>query len=254
MKSEGIDTGINDCFYTSSGNAFGTMNDITSFYQNTVEPAFAELSKLRNKKRCILYYLHTHPTLSKDERRSLIAKADRLEQMIKWGDTYEVDEDACKLAIKLIVNAYINNIDKNTMTVLELLDVKSFNASKKLNGKLSVFARGKLQSKLMERLSWEGYRFVEVAPEYTSQICPVCGHLSKDNRNGKTFKCTCCGHTDDADHVGSVNIKERYTNKKLYKSLDNAIGHQKVEKTIKAYYEKQHTAYLKRQTEAGGQQ
>ena len=27
---------------------------------------------------------------------------ERLEQMIKWGDTYEVDEDACKLAIKAL--------------------------------------------------------------------------------------------------------------------------------------------------------
>ena len=27
---------------------------------------------------------------------------ERLEQMIEWGDTYEVDEDACKLAIKAL--------------------------------------------------------------------------------------------------------------------------------------------------------
>lgn len=49
-----------------------------------------------------------------------------------------------------------------------------------------------------------------VHSEYTSQQCPVCGHISQDNRpNQETFKCQCCGHYDNADHNAAVNIVNR---------------------------------------------
>lgn len=34
----------------------------------------------------------------------------------------------------------------------------------------SLFARGKLQHRLMEELNWRGFDFLEVAPDYTSQV------------------------------------------------------------------------------------
>ena len=98
---------------------------------------------------------------------------------------------------------------------MELPDIKEFNKSRMVNGMLSVFSRGKLAEKLMEELSWHGFPFVQVEPAYTSQICPVCGCLDKASRNGKVFHCICCGHTDDADHVGSINIKARAEDKEL---------------------------------------
>ena len=45
--------------------------------------------------------------------------------------------------------------------------------------------------------------------------CPVCGNVDAANRNDKRFACTCCGHTDDADHVGALNIKERGDDKEI---------------------------------------
>lgn len=78
-----------------------------------------------------------------------------------------------------------------------------------------MFARGKLQQKLMITLNWKGYDFMEVVPDFTSQVCPVCGNLDADNRKDKAFKCTCCGHEDDADHNASVNIKERANDKEI---------------------------------------
>lgn len=40
-----------------------------------------------------------------------------------------------------------------------------------------MFCRGKTQEALMKALNWKGYDFVEVAPEFTSQVCPVCGNF-----------------------------------------------------------------------------
>jgi transposase len=47
---------------------------------------------------------------------------------------------------------------------------------------------------------------LKISPTYTSQRCSVCGWTRKSNRKGKTFKCTSCGHTTDADLNASKNI------------------------------------------------
>ena len=46
----------------------------------------------------------------------------------------------------------------------------------------------------------------ELSPTYTSQRCSVCGWVRKDNRNGKLFKCTSCGYTQDADVNAATNL------------------------------------------------
>ena len=45
-----------------------------------------------------------------------------------------------------------------------------------------------------------------VDPRYTSQTCPVCGHVARNNRKGEKFKCRLCNHTAHADTNGGVNI------------------------------------------------
>ena len=52
----GVDTGIKDSFFLSDGRSIGSMKEIIDYYHHDVEPAFAELSSLRNKKRSISCY------------------------------------------------------------------------------------------------------------------------------------------------------------------------------------------------------
>jgi putative transposase len=63
-----------------------------------------------------------------------------------------------------------------------------------------------------------GGEVIKVNPENTSQACPDCQHVSKDNRpNNRTknhttqskFKCVECGYTEHADLVGALNILAR---------------------------------------------
>jgi putative transposase len=55
-----------------------------------------------------------------------------------------------------------------------------------------------------------GRKFVAVDPKYTSQTCPECGFVSRENRKTQAdFCCVSCGHTDNADHNGAVNILAR---------------------------------------------
>lgn len=62
---------------------------------------------------------------------------------------------------------------------------------------------------------------VHITPsQYTSQQCPVCGCIDKENRKTQeSFVCTHCGHTDNADHNASINIKNRFTSNVLKNQL-----------------------------------
>ena len=49
-----------------------------------------------------------------------------------------------------------------------------------------------------------------VAPQYTSQTCPVCGHCEAGNRPKQAeFRCLRCGYEANADIVGAINVKEK---------------------------------------------
>ncbi|MGW7409931.1 zinc ribbon domain-containing protein, partial [Streptomyces sp. NPDC054833] len=51
---------------------------------------------------------------------------------------------------------------------------------------------------------------IPVDARNTSRTCPDCGHVAKENRVTQAdFKCTACGFTGNADHVGATNVLNR---------------------------------------------
>jgi len=63
-----------------------------------------------------------------------------------------------------------------------------------------------LEYKLKERRG----QLIKVDPKFTSQTCPECGHISKNNRkNQSKFVCESCGYCENADVVGAKNILVR---------------------------------------------
>jgi putative transposase len=60
------------------------------------------------------------------------------------------------------------------------------------------------------KLAWNGGWLIAVPPQNTSRTCPVCGHVSKDNRQTQAeFRCVECGFEENADVVGAINILAR---------------------------------------------
>jgi len=51
-----------------------------------------------------------------------------------------------------------------------------------------------------------GVPLVFVCEAYTSQRCSKCGEINKDSRKGERFECVSCGHKNQADLNGAVNI------------------------------------------------
>lgn len=250
----GVDTGIKDSFFLSDGRSIGSMKEVIDYYHHDVEPAFAQLSSLRNKKRNISYYVRHHKNLLLDVRRSLIQKMDNLEHMIRTADAPYRKKRAYynMLNHEIIhdVKTYMSCITHDTLTVLELLDIKEFNKSRKLNGDLSAFARGRLQQKLMSELNWYGYDYVEVPPDFTSQTCPICSYRNAENRstvNSKLFRCGCCGYEDDADHVGAVNIRNRAKDKELLKLCKDAKNHKEMQSRLIRLLDNRHLEWQMKQ-------
>lgn len=123
-------------------------------------------------------------------------------------------------------NKLSTDISKNhAIVVVEKLKVKNMSKSSKGNidkhGKKvkqksglnkSILDQGwsTFISKLKYKLNWLNGELIMVDPKYTSQTCPCCGNVSKENRKTQEhFECIECGYTNNADVVGAINILTR---------------------------------------------
>jgi transposase len=56
---------------------------------------------------------------------------------------------------------------------------------------------------------WRGGCLMAVPPQNTGRKCPVCGHISKENRKTQElFVCARCGFSANAHFVAACNIRE----------------------------------------------
>ena len=65
-----------------------------------------------------------------------------------------------------------------------------------------------LEQKLIYKAKQDQSTVIKVDPRYTSQCCPVCGHIEKSNRNKKIhlFTCKNCGYSSNDDRIGAMNL------------------------------------------------
>jgi IS605 OrfB family transposase len=73
----------------------------------------------------------------------------------------------------------------------------------------SSWAFRQLQGFVEYKAKEAGIAILYVNPEYTSQTCPRCNHISRNNRSGLSFRCGKCGYETHADRVGAMNIEHR---------------------------------------------
>jgi putative transposase len=58
--------------------------------------------------------------------------------------------------------------------------------------------------------AWNGGMVLKVPANHTSQTCPCCQHVAKENRLTQAeFVCVECGYSNNADIVGAMNVLSR---------------------------------------------
>ena len=74
-----------------------------------------------------------------------------------------------------------------------------------------------LQTMLEYKAKQQGSNVIYVDAYKTSQRCPKCGRISKDNRNHEThcYKCDRCGYISNDDRIGAMNVLQLGT---MYRS------------------------------------
>jgi len=119
-----------------------------------------------------------------------------------------------RASIERHINTAINEViekRKPSVIVTEKLDLRGKAKSKKLSRRVSMWTRRILKERVDFKASAGGSRREQVNPAYSSQTCPTCGFVNKDNRRGDTFPPqTHCGHADHADRVAAENLRARY--------------------------------------------
>ena len=100
----------------------------------------------------------------------------------------------------------------DTLFVLENLNGVSFERAdlpKALRNQNKSWAFYQLEQFLTYKAHLNNCEVVEVSAKYTSQRCPKCGVIKKDNRNhGKhEYHCINCGYRSNDDRIGAMNIQ-----------------------------------------------
>ena len=139
------------------------------------------------------------------QRRQTTSARRRLKAIGNRENRWMQDVNHC------VSKALVTNNPEGTLFVLEdLTSVR--NATEKVQIKdryVSVsWAFFDLETKLMYKAKMHNQKVIKVAPQYTSQRCPICGHIESSNRNKKThtFHCKQCGFTTNDDRVGAMNL------------------------------------------------
>jgi putative transposase len=87
---------------------------------------------------------------------------------------------------------------------------KNVKAKSGLNRVITQQSWGMFFEMLEYKLKQNGGELIKVNPQYTSQTCPQCKHISKENRLSQSkFVCQKCNYKNNADIVGALNILDR---------------------------------------------
>lgn len=110
-----------------------------------------------------------------------------------------------------VSKALVNKYPANTLFVLEdLTNVRKSTQRVKKERKYTQVSWSyyDLEAKLKYKASLNGSYVINVPANYTSQRCPVCGHIQDTNRDKEShcFCCRKCGYRSNDDRIGAMNL------------------------------------------------
>jgi len=136
----------------------------------------------------------------------------------------------------------------HALVVLEDLSVKSMSRSARgtvnapgrnvrakagLNKSILDQGWAEFRRQLEYKQAWRGGMVIAVDPRNTSRTCPICGHVSAENRKTQAvFRCVLCGHAEDADVNAARNILAAGLRRDRLGDTKSAVGLPAQEPTV----------------------
>jgi len=184
-----IDLGLNPLFAINKGDLFGrNFFDVLKAFDEKITKRMASLQKRNIKPR--------------DDK--------------KYRQYVDKLRDYLKNEINRLLNRLIK-IYRPKKIVVEMLDFRSPDLSKRLNRLVQNFGKKYIKQKLERLQQLYGIEIVEINPAYTSQECSSCGYVDEKNRkNTQEFECRACGNKTNAQINGAKNILKRSSLGSLY--------------------------------------
>lgn len=109
-------------------------------------------------------------------------------------------------ATVFVEDLQVRNMSKSASGTLEKPG-RNVKAKSGLNRSILDQGWGEFIRQLDYKLNWLGGQLIKIAPQYTSQRCSKCGHISKENRKTQArFRCMACSFETNADHNAALNI------------------------------------------------
>ena len=169
----------------------------------------------------------------KKHQQRLAKYQRRMSRKVKFSNNWKKAKARVQKIHTRIANARKDFLHKTTTTIsknhalvcIEDLEVRNMSRSSKgnaeqpgkmvkqksgLNRAILDQGWGEFRRQLGYKVGWNGGMLLAVPPHHTSQTCPCCGHVSKDNRQTQAiFLCVDCGYENHADVVGAINVLAR---------------------------------------------
>ena len=212
----GIDLGVVHAVTTSDGRFFDLNTEAIKAQELKIAKLQRQLSlnassrkKLAKKKLVEAFDKH-HPSC---KRRKLLHRLQMAHQKIRL-----IRQDFHKKTAHMLAQEYgcvyaedlrVRNMTKSAKGTVEN---PGKNVKQKSGLNRSILRTGFYDFRwtLEWALQKEGGLLITVAPQYTSQTCPHCGHCDSKNRPKQAvFHCVQCGYEDNADVVGAINVKKK---------------------------------------------
>jgi len=190
----GVDLGVARFATLSDGTVFEPLN---SFKQHEVALRKAQQSLSRKVK----FSKNWHKAKKKVQRIQARIANVRKDYLHKTTTTISKNH-----AMVCIEDLQVSNMSKSAKgTVLQ--PGRNVKAKSGLNKAILDQGWGMARQMLTYKTVWNGGILVVVPPQYTSQTCPCCGYISRENRQTQAkFACVECGYENNADLVGAINI------------------------------------------------
>ena len=194
MSTIGIDVGVKR-FATLSD---GTFIEPRSSFRKLEKKLAREQRKLSRKEKFSKNWHKQRERVSQIHVKIADARSDFLHKASTIISK--------KHAVVVLEDLRVSNMSKSAKGTKEEPG-RNVRAKSGLNKAILDQGWSEFRRQLEYKEAWAGGKVVAVPPRNTSRTCPVCVHVSPENRKTQaSFVCVVCGYRENADYVAAMNI------------------------------------------------